>query len=304
MSLLSKIFKKKADPSPTASAEPVADNSQLSLSIPTLNSSAELPSPPGHIDRKDFLQMGIWYHENCDDLSVSTHYFAKACAEKKPLGMILYAISLRHGWGCEIDEKLAFDLLHKAADMAVHDFHRDKNVAQTGIRRFKAATIATMFISKKADPATDNSAATASSSLANDEMGYHTPKNGSSQLTLGDFSHHRSNLGNLRTIATSTFCLALAQIADSFRFGLGVEKSIDSYIYYLCIAAQLNDGDAQASLAENYLRGIGVKSSKRAAAKWFRKAERNGVKHMGMHWIWKSKYDGCEDEVFEGEVDV
>ena len=77
----------------------------------------------------------------------------------------------------------------------------------------------------------------------------------------------------------------------SFKQGWGVTKNKSTATYYLTIAAQLGDPDAQQELGEAYLRGEGVKRDKKIAAKWFREAEKNGAKMVSMQWIHKEKYD-------------
>ena len=40
-----------------------------------------------------------------------------------------------------------------------------------------------------------------------------------------------------------------------------------------------------------YLKGIGTKKNVKMAAKYYRMAEKQGVKNVGLSWIWKEKYD-------------
>lgn len=61
------------------------------------------------------------------------------------------------------------------------------------------------------------------------------------------------------------------------------------------MAAQLGDIDAQIELGHCYLRGDGVKKSKKQAAQWFRKAEDQGARMVQMQWIWKEKYDNTPE---------
>ena len=46
-----------------------------------------------------------------------------AADKDSPLGLFLYGIALRHGWGCKINPKLAVRYLQKAAESAVSDLH-------------------------------------------------------------------------------------------------------------------------------------------------------------------------------------
>lgn len=83
----------------------------------------------------------------------------------------------------------------------------------------------------------------------------------------------------------------------SFLQGWGAKKNQERAAYYFKLAAQLGDADAQIALAECFLRylnlnrGDGVKPSKKQAASWFRKAEKQGARLVQMQWIWKDKYN-------------
>ena len=50
-----------------------------------------------------------------------------------------------------------------------------------------------------------------------------------------------------------------------------------------------------------YLHGIGTKKNAKMAARYYRMAEKQGVKGVGLSWIWKEKYDEKEGEG-EGKV--
>ncbi|GAA5810862.1 hypothetical protein MFLAVUS_004290 [Mucor flavus] len=66
------------------------------------------------------VQAGIEHHE-LGQLEKATHYFRLAAKQECPIGMFLYGISLRHGWGCKLNTCLAFQYLQTAAEYAVHD---------------------------------------------------------------------------------------------------------------------------------------------------------------------------------------
>ena len=42
------------------------------------------------------------------------------------------------------------------------------------------------------------------------------------------------------------------------------------------------------------MHGIGVKKNVKIAARYYRMAEKQGVKDVGMSWIWKEKYNEKE----------
>ncbi|KAG2345428.1 HCP-like protein [Suillus weaverae] len=98
---------------------------------PTGNSKfpAHSPSPPGNRSPstepstpQEYLQLGIQYHE-ANKLQDSAFYFEKSAKEQGGcgIGMLLWGLTLRHGWGCEKNEKSGFKWLTKAAESAVDD---------------------------------------------------------------------------------------------------------------------------------------------------------------------------------------
>src|SRR5579859_4390215 len=46
-----------------------------------------------------------------------------------------------------------------------------------------------------------------------------------------------------------------------------------------------------------YLHGIGTKKNVKLAARYYRMAEKAGVKSVGLSWIWKEKYNEKEESV-------
>ncbi|KAF5356194.1 hypothetical protein D9756_004309 [Leucocoprinus leucothites] len=71
---------------------------------------------------QDFLQLGIQNHE-ANRLKESAMYFEKSAKENGGcgVGMLMWGLTLRHGWGCEKNEKVGFKWLRKAAESAVVD---------------------------------------------------------------------------------------------------------------------------------------------------------------------------------------
>lgn len=70
----------------------------------------------------DFIQQAIQFHE-ANELDKATYYFKLAADKDSPLGLFLYGIALRHGWGCKPNTKMAVRYLQKAAESAVSDLH-------------------------------------------------------------------------------------------------------------------------------------------------------------------------------------
>ncbi|KXS15630.1 hypothetical protein M427DRAFT_56698 [Gonapodya prolifera JEL478] len=92
---------------------------------------APLPAPPGPLpvpsekehrgDLDDPLQLGIWHHENLR-LPASAYFFSVSASQGNPLGLLLYGLSLRHGWGVKQDAELGFRCFQLAAKSAVWEF--------------------------------------------------------------------------------------------------------------------------------------------------------------------------------------
>jgi TPR repeat protein len=76
---------------------------------------------------QEYLQLGIQHHE-ANRLRDSAMCFEKSAKEYGGcgVGMVMWGLTLRHGWGCEKNEKLGFKWLQKAAESAVMDLESSK----------------------------------------------------------------------------------------------------------------------------------------------------------------------------------
>ncbi|EJD02101.1 HCP-like protein [Fomitiporia mediterranea MF3/22] len=117
-----------------------------SITSPTrrVKSPASSPNPnealPNPTTADDYLALGIAHHE-ADRLTESAECFEKSatlnggCA----VGMLMWGLSLRHGWGVQKDEVKAFKWLKQAAEHAVVDLQQGRsNVRRDAVkvRRF------------------------------------------------------------------------------------------------------------------------------------------------------------------------
>ncbi|CAG8589971.1 1381_t:CDS:2 [Diversispora eburnea] len=73
--------------------------------------------PP--VTAEDYVMQGIKYHED-DQLEKSTEYLRIAAEQNNAIGIVLYGIALRHGWGCKPDARKAFKYLQMAAESAMN----------------------------------------------------------------------------------------------------------------------------------------------------------------------------------------
>ncbi|SCZ89030.1 BZ3500_MvSof-1268-A1-R1_Chr1-1g00905 [Microbotryum saponariae] len=71
--------------------------------------------------------LGIHYHEN-GELPRAAWYFEQSAKQDGgcPAGMLMHALTLRHGWGCQVNTQLGFKYLQAAAESVVEDIDHEK----------------------------------------------------------------------------------------------------------------------------------------------------------------------------------
>ncbi|CAE7115117.1 unnamed protein product [Rhizoctonia solani] len=91
-----------------------------SQSQPSRSGSPNKQQPPSAAQHA--LQLGITAHEQ-NNLRESARYFERSATVEGGcgVGMLMWGLSLRHGWGCKKDERTGFKWLRKAAEAAVTD---------------------------------------------------------------------------------------------------------------------------------------------------------------------------------------
>jgi hypothetical protein len=111
-------------------------------SPPTRSSTAEFGSPsPAYIispmltssrSPHEYLQLGIQHHE-ANRLKEAAICFEKSAKDDGGcgVGMVMWGLTLRHGWGCEKNEVLGFKWLQKAAESAVTDLEGSRKGLDT-----------------------------------------------------------------------------------------------------------------------------------------------------------------------------
>ncbi|KAJ1921229.1 hypothetical protein H4219_000828 [Mycoemilia scoparia] len=88
---------------------------------------ASTNSRPKPMSIDDVLQAAVKCHD-AGELEKATAYFKKAAEAKNPVGMLFYGLSLRHGWGCQANEKVAFSYLQRAGKAITNE---NKNITTT-----------------------------------------------------------------------------------------------------------------------------------------------------------------------------
>ncbi|KAG0174099.1 hypothetical protein DFQ28_009728 [Apophysomyces sp. BC1034] len=95
---------------------------QKSLAVQSTYLASHIPQQRARSSPEEdqYVQKGIEYHE-LGQLEKATHNFWLSAKEGSPMGMLLYGISLRHGWGCCVNEPMAFQYLQKVAELSVEE---------------------------------------------------------------------------------------------------------------------------------------------------------------------------------------
>ncbi|KAJ3484383.1 hypothetical protein NLI96_g5685 [Meripilus lineatus] len=124
-------------PSPSASAGASPNIARSPAQSPTASSNHLSPHPPHPSSEppsnpqtpNDFLQLGISHHL-ANELPQSAKCFEKAATLNGGcgVGMLMWGLTLRHGWGVEKSEQKGFKWLRKAAELAVGDLERAQGV--------------------------------------------------------------------------------------------------------------------------------------------------------------------------------
>ncbi|KAF9918723.1 hypothetical protein BX616_006429 [Lobosporangium transversale] len=91
------------------------------------------PSNPMPEKAEDFVRQGIDYHE-VGDITKATQFFRTAAEMGDPVGMLMYGLAVRHGWGCTSNRQLAFQYLQKSAEHAVGDLKSRDSFASTAAK--------------------------------------------------------------------------------------------------------------------------------------------------------------------------
>ncbi|KAF8824042.1 hypothetical protein HHX47_DHR9000438 [Lentinula edodes] len=130
-----------ASPSPNGSKFKF-DSPSRGFGSPTSQTNSNTPPPPMVVvDPPDeakskadhYLQLGIKHHE-ANRLQESAICFEKSAKEGGGcgVGMLMWGLTLRHGWGCKKDEKGGFVWVRRAAEGAVADLERARLSGGTG----------------------------------------------------------------------------------------------------------------------------------------------------------------------------
>ena len=96
-------------------------------------SSAPQPNLDNPQTAQDYLQLGITHHE-ANRLTESAACFEKSATLDGGcgVGMLMWGLAQRHGWGCPQNEASGFRWLRRAAEVAVEDLEKARAGADSG----------------------------------------------------------------------------------------------------------------------------------------------------------------------------
>ncbi|KAH9949496.1 HCP-like protein [Amylocystis lapponica] len=117
-------------PSPTATLSPTYVPAPKPPSAPTTPTTT---APGAPTTPQDYLQLGIQHHE-ANRLVESAACFEQSATLQGGcgVGMLMWGLAQRHGWGCEKNEHTGFRWLRRAAEVAVDDLERTRQGVNTG----------------------------------------------------------------------------------------------------------------------------------------------------------------------------
>ncbi len=112
-------------PSPTPSGSETPDRSSTPYTSAQMKNRKSTGGNNEPRTPEDYLQLGIQHHE-ANRLQDSVQCFERSAKEGGGcgVGMLMYGLALRHGWGCAKNEALGFKWVRKAAESAVEDLEK------------------------------------------------------------------------------------------------------------------------------------------------------------------------------------
>ncbi|KAJ1504154.1 hypothetical protein HMI55_002138 [Coelomomyces lativittatus] len=222
-------------------------------------------------EAETLIQKGIDLHEALE-LETSTRYFGEAAELGSPLAMYFYGLALKSGWGCTKNMEAAHHWFSKAADTVLK--MEDLFPPQPSSSHEDTSSPLTVMDGRKQGEPSSPTPPTQQRPLLNLSM------------SLVDHPPHQRGMG------VTVLGMSLYELAYGYKDGQSALPGwkVLSH-FYLSMAAHLGDPHAQLDLATNYLYGIGVKTDRKLAARYFRLASQAGLNVPGNAWIWKSKYD-------------
>ena len=202
---------------------------------------------------QDFLQVGIQHHlEN--RLAESAAAFEKSATVGGGcgVGMLMWGLAQRHGWGCQKNEQAGFRWLRRAAELAVTDLEKGK---QGDMSAVKVRLLSSICVS-------------------------HMRLTGcwvwKSELVLAIYEVGQSFFQGWGVQKDKDMAVVSPLSLQGVPW-----RTLTTLQQYYRVAARLGDPDAQQELGYCLLNGKGCKKDKKEAAKWYRAAVRTFLSRYG-----------------------
>ena len=128
-------------PPPQIFVSPALNVTPDTFALTPLHNVAD-PPHPSHLTAHDYLLLGIEHHE-ANRLKESASCFEMSAKEQGGcgVGMVMWGLTLRHGWGCPKNEKQGFKWLQKAAQSAVNDLEKSQGGIDSRAVRVRTSQI-------------------------------------------------------------------------------------------------------------------------------------------------------------------
>lgn len=129
-------------------ADKFSDPSQAAYTVrpQALSHIGNIPSTSMQRTSQEYLQLGIQHHET-NQLKESAACFEKSATQDGGcgVGMLMWGLTLRHGWGCEKNERLGFKWLRRAAESAVADLENARKGGSLDVSAVKSELVLAIY---------------------------------------------------------------------------------------------------------------------------------------------------------------
>ena len=218
---------------------------------------------------QDMIQLAIKLQEQ-GQLENAFQLYCIVAHHKHPIGLLLCAMALRHGWGCEVDLDTAIACLEQAVRLSAEEYRITIETRQNA-RVMDASNAQQLFLMQRRG--TTQSLSELELKLAPEE-------------------------GLLSDIPKHELAMSLYELGQCYRFGWGCRRSSSAAVMFYRLAADLGDADAQSDLGHCYEDGWGVTQDKYMASLYLRLAMQQGRQEFGSSWVFKDKYEAFFRERF------
>ncbi|KNZ58830.1 hypothetical protein VP01_1852g2 [Puccinia sorghi] len=230
---------------------------------------------------KQILHMGIVAHQK-NDMTLSAILFERCAKENggSGVGMLMWALALRHGWGCPVNTLKALGWLQLSVETLLSELHHAKLEKQHYDDHHSLQNT-------PKDPLLDQYLINEINGIKSElllalyELG---------QCLMYGWGCHRN-----KYLVNPSWHLSFSKLTNTPHTNSYNQLALftQKRRYNITTWQRISATQTRRKLAYCYEVGNGVKRSSRNAAKYYRMACAQGIKMMGYQWIWKAKV--CHD---------